>query len=210
MFENYFKEEVESVSNDKSLQEKLWTEIKLSYGSSKRYYHNLYHLDSIIRELSIVREQINDWHTLVFSVAYHDIIYDAVKKDNEERSASLSYTRLTELGLPELQKEKCRLQILATKNHNINVEEDTNYFTDADLSILGVDPHYYLKYCEEILKHRQGSISKMNWTFCLERPQDPVGSGGIHFEKSLTNLINVYSGFLRLPIATVLFHVTSW
>ena len=152
MFENYFKDEVERVSNDKSLLEKLWAEIKFSYGSSKRHYHNLYHLDSVIKELSIVREQINDWHTLVFSVAYHDIIYDAVKKDNEERSASLSYTRLTQLGLPELQKEKCRLQILATKNHNINVEEDTNYFTDADLSILGADPSDYLKYCEQIRK----------------------------------------------------------
>jgi len=56
------------------------------------------------------------------------------------------------LGLPENQKEKCRQQIVSTKMHEANNNSDTNYFTDADLSILGSDPNSYFKYAGQIRK----------------------------------------------------------
>ena len=85
-------------------------------------------------------------------MAYHDIIYNPLNKDNEERSAALACDRLTQLGLPEDQKEKCKQQILSTKMHEISNDLDTNYFTDADLSILGTDKKSYFKYAEQVRK----------------------------------------------------------
>ena len=152
MFEQSFKDVLSSLTTDQLLIDKLWKEIKSNYSSSRRYYHNLAHLDNLIGRLSPVKNQIEDWQTLILSVAYHDIIYNPLKKDNEEKSAALAYDRLTQLKLPEDQKEKCKQQILSTKMHEVSDDLDTNFFTDADLSILGADKNSYFKYAEQVRK----------------------------------------------------------
>jgi predicted metal-dependent HD superfamily phosphohydrolase len=150
MFEDIFKIELERLTSDSLLIDKLWAEIQSNYSKSVRYYHNLTHLDNLIEELISIKDQIEDWQTLTFSVAYHDIIYNTLRQDNEEKSAAFAYDRLTQLNLPSTQKEKCKLQILATKQHQVSTNVDTNYFIDADLSILGSDNRSYLKYAEQI------------------------------------------------------------
>jgi predicted metal-dependent HD superfamily phosphohydrolase len=152
MFEDSFKIELAHLTTDSLLIDKLWSEIQLSYSRSKRYYHNLTHLDNLTKELLPIKNQIEHWQVLVFSVAYHDIVYNTLKKDNEERSAALAYDRMGLLEFPLLLKEKCRLQILATKHHRPTADADTNYFTDADLSILGSDHESYLNYTKQIRK----------------------------------------------------------
>jgi len=44
----------------------------------------------------------------------------------------------------------CKEQIIATEKHNHSLDLDTNYFTDADLSILGRNYDQYNKYCQNI------------------------------------------------------------
>lgn len=150
MFEQIFIGEISLCTRDKSLAASLLNEIKTRYGDEARHYHNLVHLDSLTYELLNVKNFLNDWQTMVFSIAYHDIIYDPTRNDNEEQSAELGMQRLTQLGLPDHQQLKCRGQILATKNHVISEDNDTNYFTDADLSILGYPNHVYRNYTRQI------------------------------------------------------------
>jgi len=150
MFENIFKNELTVIGAGQSGFDRLWLEIKTSYSKPYRYYHNLVHLDNLIEQLVSVKDQISCWQTLVFSVAYHDIIYNARKKDNEEKSAELAFDRLGDLSVPEMQKVKCKAQILATKTHLLSPDRDTNFFTDADLSILGSDRNMYLDYTRQI------------------------------------------------------------
>jgi predicted metal-dependent HD superfamily phosphohydrolase len=152
MFEETFKDELTHIISDSLLIDKLWSEIRSSYSKSSRYYHNVAHLNSLVGQLLPIRNQIEDWLTLTFSVAYHDIIYNVLRKDNEEKSAALAYERLTQLNFSTIQKEKCKLQILATKHHQASNDVDTNYFIDADLSILGYDDKSYRKYAEQIRK----------------------------------------------------------
>jgi len=152
MFENYFNEEALRLCNDKTLVQKLWTEVKVAYSGSNRFYHNLLHLDHLLTELLPVKNEIHDWHIIIFSIAYHDVIYYVSKKDNEERSADYAFERLTLLRLTEHEKQKCVNQVLATKMHVINSDNDTNFFTDADLSILGTDPQSYSRYTSQIRK----------------------------------------------------------
>jgi predicted metal-dependent HD superfamily phosphohydrolase len=152
MFEETFKDELLHISSDNSVIDKLWTEIRSSYSKPARYYHNMSHLNSLVEQLFTIKNQIEDWQTLTFSVAYHDIVYNTLKKDNEEKSAALAYDRMTQLNFNAIQKEKCKLQILATKQHQVSNNTDTNYFIDADLSILGSDNKSYLKYSEQIRK----------------------------------------------------------
>ena len=143
---------VHHYSTDDLLIAKLWDEIEKSYCRRNRYYHNLGHLETLVRELDKYREQINDWHSVLFSVFYHDIIYNVTRKDNEEKSARLAVQRLGEIHFPKEQIGVCRQQILATGTHAESDDSDTNLFTDADLAILGYEHADYENYCSQIRK----------------------------------------------------------
>ncbi len=130
----------------------LWGEIKTNYTKSNRHYHNLQHLGDLLGQLTNVKDRIDNWKVILFTVYYHDIIYKSTKKDNEEKSAELASKRMTEIGVDENDIKMCFEQIIATKTHIKHPNSDTNFFTDADLSILGQGPDTYKTYCENIRK----------------------------------------------------------
>lgn len=146
-----FKDLALKHSQDNSLLENLWMEIETYYTSKKRHYHTLSHLENLFQELLPIQEKFEDWETVQFSIFYHDIIYNASRNDNEEKSAILAIERLKEIGISEDQILKCNHQILMTKSHEIS-DNDTNYFTDADLSILGKNGEAYEEYYKQIRK----------------------------------------------------------
>ena len=80
------------------------------------------------------------------------MIYNALKNDTEARSADFARLSLEKLNVPENLIQKCVLQILATKTHLLNTDSDTNFFLDANLSILGSDWKQYLNYTQHIRK----------------------------------------------------------
>lgn len=149
-FEIAFKAELQKLQVSADLQIITWNEIKTSYSNNKRYYHNLAHLDKLIGELSDVKNEIDDWQVIVFAVAYHDIIYNVLKSDNEERSARVAVSRLKEIGLADDKVFRCEQHILATKGHHASEDNDMNLFTDADLAILGSQTDQYLQYVQQI------------------------------------------------------------
>jgi predicted metal-dependent HD superfamily phosphohydrolase len=134
------------------LIEELWKEIQSSYRDSKRHYHTLAHLRHLLDELSLYKEKITDWHVILFSVFYHDIIYDVLKNNNEEKSASLAESRMQDLRVPTEKIKNCKKQILATKAHLESSDLDTDFFIDADLSILGQDWAIYYRYIQQVRK----------------------------------------------------------
>lgn len=152
MFETIFRNESLSLSVSQSLMDRLWNEISSRYSRHGRYYHNLSHLDKLGEELIPVQKWIQDWQTVVFSIAWHDVVYNTLRQDNEEKSARFASDQLAELGIASSKKEKCEQQILATKSHRSSDDMDTNYFTDADLSILGYDISSYMEYARQIRK----------------------------------------------------------
>ena len=145
-----FTELVRKYTTDNLLPKKLWNEIVINYCDAGRYYHNLDHLESIISELSDVRDHIPHWDTAMFSVFYHDIIYNALRSDNEAQSADKAQMRLQEIGFPKDQITQCVLQILATKGHEPGNDLTTQLFIDADLAIVGKDSKKYSEYSENI------------------------------------------------------------
>lgn len=138
--------------SQKDISEKLWLDIEKQYSSPKRYYHTLQHLENLYIQLESCREQITDWDTILFSLFYHDIIYKATSKDNEEKSALMAIKALQEINYPIEKIRLCGEQILATKDHTVSTDNDTNLFTDADLSILGSDWNSYFDYSNKVRK----------------------------------------------------------
>ncbi|MCX6317001.1 MAG: hypothetical protein NTW29_06905 [Bacteroidetes bacterium] len=129
-----------------------WDVITRQYGHRKRYYHNLQHLEAMYHQLQPLQPHIQDWDTLLFSLFYHDAVYNVLKKDNEERSAEMATTFLKEINYPVGKVELCGQQIMATKSHVVHVNPDVNFFTDADLSILGQEREVYRNYTLQIRK----------------------------------------------------------
>lgn len=152
MFEKTFKAQLTLLTDDSDLIETYWRELVMHYSKPARHYHNTYHLDNILAELLPLKNTITDWQIIVFSLAYHDIIYNTLQSNNEEKSAAFARKRLSALPIPTHQIDKCSNQILATKGHNTSIDEDTNIFTDADLSILGADEEKYKRYTGLIRK----------------------------------------------------------
>ncbi|MCP1298913.1 hypothetical protein NK356_07040 [Chryseobacterium sp. S0630] len=149
---NQFEQLCAPFTEDQQLIRDLWREIETRYSEKGRHYHNLLHLENMFKELDAVKMNISDFTALSFSVFYHDVIYDAASKANEEKSAAKAEKRLTELHINQDKISLISAQILATKSHQRSDDEDTNYLLDADLSVLGKDFKTYSEYTQNIRK----------------------------------------------------------
>jgi len=152
MLQQTFKTILFDYTNSEKLCVDYWNEIEKYYCGNKRYYHNLDHLENMLQQLLICKSSVNDWDTLLLALYYHDIIYNTTKKDNEERSALLAVTRLATIKYSPGRSALCSQHILATKSHGVSKNKDTNFLTDADLSILGADSETYFIYTSQIRK----------------------------------------------------------
>lgn len=133
----------------------LWREILSAYTNTNRHYHTLEHLADLFNQADQFSTQIEDFDTLELSIWYHDIIYQCLRKDNEEKSALFAKYRLEAINYPRQKLVRCYDQINATKKHELPEKSndlDTALLLDFDLSILGSDWSTYQKYGDKIRK----------------------------------------------------------
>lgn len=129
----------------------IFKEIAGKYSEPGRFYHTLQHINYVLDIIDKYKDCATDLPAVQLAAWFHDVIYEAREKDNEEKSAEYATKTLSELGLPsQLIEETARL-ILLTKTHRTTTE-DTNglLMLDADLAILGASPETYQEYCEGI------------------------------------------------------------
>jgi len=149
---DYFFQLCSHFNQNKMLINQFWLEIEKKYTEKGRHYHNLTHLENMFSELELANDRITSFTNISFSVFYHDVIYDASSKLNEEKSTEFAKLRLEKLGVNKIDIEEVYEQILATKSHQKSGNYDTNYLLDVDLSILGKDIESYVKYTQQIRK----------------------------------------------------------
>jgi predicted metal-dependent HD superfamily phosphohydrolase len=130
----------------------LWQDLHSAYTDSSRHYHNLTHLENLYTQLLPVKNDIRNWEAVLFALFYHDVVYNTLKHNNEEKSAELAREHMQLIGVPATTRDECIAHILATKAHVVSENNDTNLFTDADLSILGAPSDVYIQYTEQIRK----------------------------------------------------------
>jgi len=134
------------------LVEKLYTELVKHYSEKGRFYHNLDHLNFLLQQILPLADLIKDLDMVLFAVYYHDVVYSVLRKDNEEKSTLFAEKRLNTLNVKTNRIERCNKHILATKAHQVSDDSDTNFFTDADLAVLGQDWSAYKIYTEGVRK----------------------------------------------------------
>jgi len=142
LFSNYTK--------DSGLVKSSLQELIKAYSKTSRHYHNLNHISSMLTEMELIKDQINDIDSLKFSILYHDIIYKASKSNNEVKSAEYFKSAIQKTSFDRI--EKCVNQIELTKLHDLSDDHDINLLMDLDLCILGSDAPDYKIYCDNIRK----------------------------------------------------------
>jgi predicted metal-dependent HD superfamily phosphohydrolase len=135
-----------------ALVQRHWQQLQKNYGSRKRHYHNLRHIEDLLAHIEWARPQINDYPATLFAVFYHDAVYNVLKQDNEQKSAELAIAHLSQMGVPLAIQQQCAKLILATRHHAESDDGDCDHFTDADLAILGSPPERYRAYAAAIRK----------------------------------------------------------
>jgi len=130
----------------------FWEKIVKKYSSSNRFYHNLNHINELINLSISYKSNIYDLEVVQLAIFYHDVIYNAIKKNNEIKSAIYCKKQLETTSFPKEKIEKCYKFILSTKKHESENENDLNYLLDFDLSILSSINADYKVYIEQIRK----------------------------------------------------------
>ncbi len=155
MLEAIFRQLLAEEKATPAFADDYWQALVKAYAHKSRHYHTLEHLRKMWHELEEVRSEINDWPSVVWALFYHDAIYNSLRQDNEQRSAELAVKHMRALNIAAERVDKCKDLILATKLHAPAEDADTNFFTDADLAILGQSPEEYDRYAQQVRKEYQ-------------------------------------------------------
>ena len=79
------------ISNDKEAE--LWTQLEQRYSEEHRFYHTLRHIASLLtmsaEAMKCDPPKLSSPDTVDWAILYHDVVYDAKSKTNEEDSADL-------------------------------------------------------------------------------------------------------------------------
>jgi predicted metal-dependent HD superfamily phosphohydrolase len=140
---------------DTKLLSTLFTKISKNYQSRSRYYHNLTHIAAMLELSDEYAALLQQKDVVDLAIFYHDVIYNPLRKDNEERSAKRAVRDLTKLRWPKEEIQLVETYILATKTHNLQGfgnESDLAYLLDFDLSVLGAAWSVYSTYRQHIRK----------------------------------------------------------
>jgi predicted metal-dependent HD superfamily phosphohydrolase len=73
-------------------------ELLQAYSEPNRKYHTIEHIGSLLRQLEDHGHAVVDRDAVVLAMLFHDVVYDPLRHDNEERSAALAGARLAFLG----------------------------------------------------------------------------------------------------------------
>ena len=142
-------------TNDRPLIEELLMQLKVAYGSPKRFYHNWQHIYRMLQIIDTYSEQLSDYISVFLACYYHDLVYDPTRTDNESQSAFVARQQLFRIGLPMRYVEKISALILRTQKHfqpSRAEDFDEQLFLDSDLIVLGSKQSEYQEYSQNIRK----------------------------------------------------------
>lgn len=113
------------------------TELIAPYCGPDRHYHNFEHIADMFQ--GAVEHGASN--AQMWAILFHDIVYDARRTDNEERSAEMAVEYL-QGTLPDDQVEAVRLMVLSTKAHKPLIPQ-AELVIDLDMRPLAVDPQTF-------------------------------------------------------------------
>lgn len=127
-----------------------WAHIEAAYSAPSRHYHTLQHLCDVYADLH--EYYVGKVPTAtVFALFFHDVIYSALRGDNEKRSADHAANMLDQWGGDKALADRVATMIEATATHESS-DVETQLFLDADMAILGALAERYSIYIVAVRK----------------------------------------------------------
>lgn len=121
-----------------------------AHSEPARHYHNVEHITHCLNLVDQYREQIPDADLVEVSFWFHDAIYDAQSKTNEEDSAQWAVQFLEDAGAPQVVVQRVYHLILSTKHTAANLSPSQQWVVDIDLAILGAEREVFDRYEQNI------------------------------------------------------------
>lgn len=125
-----------------------------AYAAPHRGYHDVRHLAEVLDNVGLLLDASTnasvDPDAVVLAAWFHDAVYDG-QPDDEEQSALLAESALSEAGVPaRLVAEVARL-VRLTREHRPDSEDAAGHvLCDADLAILAASPERYEEYVRDV------------------------------------------------------------
>jgi len=152
----------------------LVAELQAAYATPPRAYHAFSHVEEVLRQFALVAAGPG-WRQpaeIYLAILYHDAIYAAGRRDNEERSAELALAAIGRF-LPEANVDRARVAALIrlTARHGRlavgEVDDEAALFLDCDMAILAAEPAVFDAYHRAIAIEYRGKLP--GWLFEFNR-----------------------------------------
>jgi predicted metal-dependent HD superfamily phosphohydrolase len=115
----------------------IFGRLAAAYSESGRAYHTAEHIRDCLAQLDSSRPLAQHPDEVEAALWFHDAVYLPGGSDNEEQSAELARTALTDAGVSEAVAGRVATLILATRHTGSAGTPDEKLTCDIDLSILG-------------------------------------------------------------------------
>jgi predicted metal-dependent HD superfamily phosphohydrolase len=127
----------------------VWDNLIKRYNENHRRYHNIKHLVFCLRQLDLAASFIEDIDAIEMALWFHDVVFEPIGKDNEERSASLFKLVTKGYFAPDFVDTVSEI-IVATKHNDIHTENNKAYMLDIDLSSIGLPWAHFFQDCADL------------------------------------------------------------
>lgn len=132
-----------------------FSEIMAHYTNPNRHYHTFDHVADLTAQIGQSSLSLDNKAVLLNVALFHDVIYQAGRRDNERKSVEFATKWLLKLNMGAKKTEQISKMINATGTHDSS-DRLTQVFLDMDLSILGATAEDYKVYTAQIRKeHRK-------------------------------------------------------
>ena len=158
---------------------RIWDNLIRRYTEKHRHYHNKKHLVFCLQQLDLVAPLVESTDTIEMAIWFHDVVYEPMAKDNEQRSAAL-FKLMTKEHVSSAFIDTVSRIIVATKHNDAPTQEHAAYMLDIDLSSIGLPWRYFLQDCKDLRAETSG-ISDSRYY-----------SGKIEFFNALLKKQNIY------------------
>ena len=130
---------------DESLLDREFQLLASRYAESHRFYHTMEHVVSSLQHLDDFSDFKNK-QLVEIALWFHDVVYEPLKGNNEEKSALFAQKAMERLGFDVKSINRTMELIILTKHPSQPKTLDEQYLIDIDLSILGSNPALYAEY----------------------------------------------------------------
>jgi predicted metal-dependent HD superfamily phosphohydrolase len=128
----------------------IFSGLEAAYADPARAYHTADHIRDCLAQFDLSPETAQRPDEVEAAIWFHDAVYLPGSSDNEDQSARLAQTALTDAGAPEEVAHRIAGLVLATKHLAIPTERDAALLCDIDLSILGRPPEVFEEFEQRI------------------------------------------------------------